>query len=158
RIPGMVPGIGLCRHAILKPSDLASDGFRAFGERLLTSEALPELAGAGHDASSLAAEVESGTIVSSIETALTRAGTDAQLNEGASARLLLCVDQLEELFTVDAVAPEVRRRFVSLLSHLARSKIVWIVATMRSDFFDHLVDHPELAEITAGEARYLLGP
>src|SRR6266851_4645730 len=63
-----------------------------------------------------------------------------------NARLLLVVDQLEEIFTVQKIneAPEIRKRFLSVLASLARTGRVWIIATMRSDFFARCAELPEL--------------
>jgi formylglycine-generating enzyme required for sulfatase activity len=47
---------------------------------------------------------------------------------------------------------------VAALAALAKSGLVWVVATMRSDFFDRLERLPALAALSAGEGRYLLLP
>jgi hypothetical protein len=47
---------------------------------------------------------------------------------------------------------------VTALEALAKSGFVWVVATMRSDFFDRLERLPALAALSAGEGRYLLLP
>jgi hypothetical protein len=70
---------------------------------------------------------------------------------------VLIVDQLEELFTA-GVAQEIRERYVASIAALARSGLVWVIATMRSDFFDRVATIPSLADLTAGEATYLLTP
>src|SRR4029077_1433145 len=50
------------------------------------------------------------------------------------ARLALIVDQLEELFT-SGFSEELQLKFVSALSALARSGRVFVLATLRSDFY-----------------------
>lgn len=52
-----------------------------------------------------------------------------------AARVLLVVDQLEEAFTSAHVTPEARERFWRALDALARSGLVWVVSTLRSDFY-----------------------
>jgi formylglycine-generating enzyme required for sulfatase activity len=47
---------------------------------------------------------------------------------------------------------------VAALEALAKSGLVWVVATMRSDFFDRLERLPVLAALSDGEGRYLLLP
>ncbi len=74
-----------------------------------------------------------------------------------SAQLVLVVDQLEELFTVDRITPAEREMFVSALDALARCGLVWVIATMRSDFFDRLESLPALAGLSEG-GQYLLVP
>jgi formylglycine-generating enzyme required for sulfatase activity len=47
---------------------------------------------------------------------------------------------------------------VTALEVSAKSGLVWVVATMRSDFFNRLEKLPALAALSAGEGRYLLLP
>ncbi|MFF4617062.1 WD40 repeat domain-containing protein [Nonomuraea jabiensis] len=68
-------------------------------------------------------------------------------------RLLLVVDQFEEVFT--ACADErARRRFVEELVGLSRSAAV--VASVRADFFGHCASYPELLE--AMQRPAIVGP
>ena len=74
---------------------------------------------------------------------------------GASAappesRLVLVADQLEELFTLDLVTPAMRQAFVAALASLARSGRVWVVATVRSDFYSRLAELPALVALEGG--------
>jgi serine/threonine protein kinase len=56
-----------------------------------------------------------------------------QLSE-PRARLALLIDQLEELFTTGFSA-EIQEKYVAAVSGLARSSRVFIIATLRSDFY-----------------------
>jgi formylglycine-generating enzyme required for sulfatase activity len=71
---------------------------------------------------------------------------------------VIIVDQLEELFTQDELAQSEREAFVTALEALAKCGLVWVIATMRSDFFDRLERLPALVALSAGEGRYLLLP
>ena len=51
-----------------------------------------------------------------------------------------------------------RERFVLALEGLAKSGLTWVVATLRSDFFNRLDQVPALVCLSEGEARYLLLP
>ena len=93
-----------------------------------------------------------------IRQALGEAGRAAGLSEAGEARLAIVVDQLEELFTQDGCHAAEREAFVTALEALAKSGLVWVVATMRSDFFDRLETLPALAALSDGEGRYLLLP
>src|SRR5439155_15077714 len=93
-----------------------------------------------------------------IRQALGQAGRAAGLSEAGEARLVIIVDQLEELFTQEKLPAVEREAFVTALEAIAKSGLVWVVATMRSDFFDRLETLPALAALSAGEARYLLLP
>ena len=70
---------------------------------------------------------------------------------------MLVVDQFEEIFTIDDLSDDRRGAFVAALAALAKSGLVWVVATMRSDFFDRLETLPTLAALSE-EGRYLLLP
>ena len=72
--------------------------------------------------------------------------------------LLLVVDQLEELFTLEPDAAE-RRAFTACLAGFAddASSPTRLVVTIRSDMLDRVNDHPELmADFTRG--LFFLGP
>ncbi len=76
------------------------------------------------------------------------------------ARLLLVVDQLEELFSLDTIAPDDRSRFASLIQSLACDPLsrTWVIATLRSDFYAPFAATPEFAELKEGTGHYDLSP
>ncbi|MBV9492226.1 MAG: ATP-binding protein, partial [Verrucomicrobia bacterium] len=76
---------------------------------------------------------------------------------GAKTRLVLVVDQFEELFTA-GFPFEVQRRYIAALVALARTGQVFVVATLASDFYGVCQQFPELIEITAPSGRYHLQP
>jgi Caspase domain len=159
-LPGMIGQVGLCRTAILRPSDAEGDPLRALALALLGATALPELRDLRYDADSLLrllrAAPDDADLV--IRQGLAEAAARGRLTERAQARLAIVVDQLEELFTLGALAPAERQTFVRALKALARCGSVWILAAMRSDFFDRLETLPILAECTSDGGRYLLLP
>jgi WD40 repeat protein len=63
------------------------------------------------------------------------------------ARLALVVDQLEELFTT-GFSPEIRQKYISAIADLVRSGRVFILATLRSDFYPWYQQFPDLIELT----------
>lgn len=160
KLPGMIGRVALCRHAVLRPAAAHGDLLGHLAASLLSGTALPELAGLQYDRTRLANLLrEAPTQVGqAILQGLTAAVKTEHLTERAEGRLALVVDQLEELFTLDDLRPEERDSFVLAVDALARSGLVWVVATMRSDFFDRLDKVPALARLSAGEARYLLQP
>ena len=160
KLPGMVEGVGLYRYAIMRPSNAQGELFQALAVALLQEEALPELAGLQYDPAILAALLREspGQALLPIRQGLAQAGERAHLTERAKPQLVFIVDQLEELFTHENITEEARHSFVATLAVLARSGMVGVVATMRSDFFDRLETFPKLAELTEGEGRYLLMP
>lgn len=66
---------------------------------------------------------------------------------GGNVRLLLLVDQLEELFNAAALAAKDRSAFIAVLEAFARSGSIWVIATIRSDFYHHLESEPALVRM-----------
>jgi tetratricopeptide (TPR) repeat protein len=160
RVPGMMPSVGLCRYAVMRPMGLGPDLVAGIAEVLLSDTALPELADLKYDAGRLAAIIgeSPAQLAIAMEQGLAEAGKRAHLTDRAEARLALVVDQLEEIFTREDVTDEQRRTFVAALGALARTGLVWVIATMRSDFLDQLNEAPELVELSQGGGRFLLPP
>ncbi len=77
---------------------------------------------------------------------------------GPDARLLVVVDQFEEVFSLTASARE-RRAFIEALVYAATipDGRVSVVLSMRSDFYDRCADHPDLRALVA-EHQLLVGP
>ena len=73
------------------------------------------------------------------------------------ARLALVVDQLEELFTT-GFSPEVRQKYISALAGLVRSGRVFVLATLRSDFYASYQEFPDLIELTKPSGKFDLRP
>lgn len=72
--------------------------------------------------------------------------------------LVLLIDQLEELFA-PSVSSEARQKFAGLLAGFAASGRVWIVATLRADFYSRLIEEPALKALKeAGGACDLAAP
>jgi hypothetical protein len=137
-LPGMIGRVGLVRRAVMRPSDSDGDPLTALAAAILSPTALPELAGLQYSLEQLATLLRDapGQAALPIRQGLAEAGKAAGLTDIAEARLVIVVDQLEEMFTIDRLAPSDRDAFVAALDTLAKSGLVWVVATMRSDFFD----------------------
>jgi formylglycine-generating enzyme required for sulfatase activity len=159
-LPGMIGRAALVRRALLRPSDAGDDPLAALAAALLAPAALPELAGLQYTAATLASLLREapGQAGLPIRQGLLAAGAAAGLTKIAEARLVIIVDQLAELFTIEGCGQPAREAFVAALDALARSGLAWVVAAMRSDFFDRLETLPSLAALSTGEARFLLLP
>ena len=161
--PGAVEGIGLWRHAIFRPSE-AADPLLAMVQRLYGRGALPELAQGDFTPESLADLLSRMPLqgLAPIRRALERAAERVQQQEGLTkppaARLLILVDQLEELFTDERFSKEQREAFANALDALAKSGFVWVVATLRSDFYHRCQELPVLAGLKDGTGTYDLLP
>ncbi|MGE0503124.1 MAG: SUMF1/EgtB/PvdO family nonheme iron enzyme [Rhizobiaceae bacterium] len=158
-LPGMVERVALLRWCSMRPSASGGDPLAALTEAILSPTALPELAASGvtpeHLLALLSTVPEQAAVP--IGQGLAAVGRAAGLSETSEARLVVVADQFEELFTVEGMGEAERAAFVTALSALAGSGLVWVVASMRSDFFDRIETIPALAAMSAG-GRFLLLP
>ena len=157
-VPGMMERVALCRYVVVKPSDVAGDLVGGLAQRLLQVQALPEMQELEWDAVSLAVQLrlEGEQAMKPIRQGLGAAGKAAQLKGHAEARLLVIVDQFEELFTHGAISEASRVEFVTVLERLSKSGVVWVVCAMRSDFTHKLESMHLLMYLAQGEAKYHL--
>jgi hypothetical protein len=161
--PGVVEGIGLWRTAVFRPAD-SPNPVGSLAAALLSDPALPELKASVSDASELTALLLESpkAVVPLVKTALTRAAETVQraeqLPDPPAARLGVLIDQLEEIFTNETVTDAERERFVAAISALARSGVVWVVATLRSDLYGRASQIRELTELKEGSGQFDLQP
>jgi tetratricopeptide (TPR) repeat protein len=159
--PGVVEGIGLWRTSTLRPGD-GSPLLDALAQAIAV--ALPELASGGVSTSELATMLRETPqhALAPLKLGLARASeivaAQEKLDKNPDTRLLLGLDQMEEIFTIERVSEPERRAFVAALSTLARSGLVWIVATMRSDFYPRCAELPDLIALKEGTGQYDLLP
>jgi WD40 repeat protein/serine/threonine protein kinase len=73
------------------------------------------------------------------------------------ARFALVVDQLEELFTT-GFSPEVRQNYISAIAGLVRSGRVFVLVTLRSDFYPRYQEFPDLIELAKASGKFDLRP
>ncbi|MGA7919560.1 MAG: hypothetical protein WCA38_07790, partial [Candidatus Acidiferrales bacterium] len=163
--PGVIEGIGLWRWSIFRPSDTAGDLCEALATGILNQGALPELEQSGFDAVELTKLFREAPqrSVAPVRAALQRAAESTQAQEqliGApKTRLVLAIDQLEEIFTLERATAEERHLFMSAIDALTRSGLVWVIATMRSDFYPRCAELPQLVSLKEGSGQYdLIAP
>jgi CHASE2 domain-containing sensor protein len=162
--PGVVEGIGLWRWGIFRPSDAPSDLLEGIGRLLFDSKVLPELGAAGATIETLVDAFKHAPeqAMLPVRMALSRAGEEfcnrEKLTAPVNARLLLIVDQLEEMFTLDGLTQSDREAFIELLASLASSGMVWVIGGMRSDFYHRAAELPGLVALSEGVGIYHLLP
>ena len=169
-LPRRVAGAAFLRRVVFRPSDAGhgEDLFDALARRLTVQgspqEGLPELLAHGQSVASLAAHLRTAATAPAypIGMALGQVAMQAQRSgrmlEYEGAKLLLVVDQLEELYTIDRISAPQRAQFLELLSGLVRSGSVWVVAAMRKDFWHRADETPELIRLSEGSGRLELLP
>ena len=158
-LPGMVGKVALCRYATMRAGGGADDPIDELAAALCADTSLPELAALNVTPAALAGLLRDAPAqaLMPINQGLNAARAAAGLLPEAEVRLAIVVDQLEELFTAETLTQDRRERFVAVLAALAAAGQVWVIVTMRSDFFDRLETLPALARLSAN-GRYLLTP
>jgi CHASE2 domain-containing sensor protein len=158
--PGVVRGVNLWRHCILRPGLSGNhDLFTYMAEALVErAESIPELSELGiSPIEFLAAQLRDAPaqVPEVLKLGLSRAKENIP-NRTGQPRLIVAIDQLEELFAVSERREQAG--FVADLHALACCGFVWIIATMRSDFYAQLGNVPGLADLASAERQYLLVP
>ena len=158
--PGAVEGVALWRWCAVRPSDLGSNLLAGLAGTLLSPTALPELESLQWTAPALADQLAAGAPVAGqpIQQALANLAAKEGYGSASACRLAVVIDQFEELFIVSGITGEERRLFVDALAALAESGLVWVIGTMRSDFYHRCAEIPALIQATEGEGQYHLQP
>ncbi len=154
QVPGVIEESvvgGTCRRATMSPSD-GSTPLESLAAALLGNDAVPHLADHGSAADLATAFAESPQA----GVALVR-GSLARV-EPSPARLVLVVDQFEELFSDGDEGQAARNPLINALDALARSSLVYVLATLRSDFYPSFAAEPKLMALKDGDGQYDLTP
>ena len=166
--PQRIEGLAFLRRVVFRPSDAPDDVILGLAMALSDDVrghdiGLPELLAPGQSVANLAthlrAVAESPAFV--FEAALAQVTRSARQSglilAHEEARAILVIDQLEEIFTLTTIPSSDRTLFVKLMVGLAKSGLVWVIATMRSDFWHRTADIPDLLALAAGERRLDVG-
>lgn len=163
--PEVVQGVIAWRRAVFRPSDVAGRPVDALAAAILSPTALPEIGAGGTGVAELAKLLGENPAAATplIRLALARVGDTARaaLPSGAEgdAQLAVVIDQFEEIFTQEGVQSADRGAFVGALHALAGTGQVWVVATMRADFYPRCQDLPPVfLELSPREAVFELMP
>ena len=152
--PGAVAGINFWRRCLVRPSE-GPDPVTSLAAGLLGEGALPELA---CEPAALAQLCRSSPdrALALIRQAHAKAAAAAG-SVPTQLRLIVAVDQMEELFTTEE-EPASREVLVRLLAALAGSGLAWVIATIRSDFFHRCGEVPGFSGLKDGLGSYELLP
>jgi len=156
--PGVIEGVDIWRRAVFRPTDVRGDLFTGLAKALLREDALPSLDEDNNGPQELAQVLRESpqAATAMIKGALSR----EKLADGSSAnaRLALLVDQMEEMYTQEDVGQDDREAFVDVLDALARCGRVWVIGTLRSDFYQSVGKLPKLVALKEGDGQYDLMP
>ncbi len=154
--PDAIAGITLWRRCVIRPSE-GSDAVVSLIAGLLREGALPEIAQkkpAAELANLFRSSPDRGLAL--IRSALAKAAKSAG-SFPTQARLVVAVDQMEELLTTNT-DPSSRQAFVGMLAALAGSGCAWVIGTIRGDFFHRCSEIPGFAALKDGLSSYELLP
>ena len=157
-LPGMLDRVALCRYAVVRPANAESNPLRALALAISGQTALPELRDLQYAGDQLEDLLRAapGQASLPIRQGLAAAAKLRGVGPNGEARLIIIVDQLEEVFTDTSIGADRRREFIAALDALARTGLVWVVATLRSDFIDRLGQFSELDNAANSAGLYFL--
>ncbi|MFT3810629.1 MAG: hypothetical protein QM698_11985 [Micropepsaceae bacterium] len=166
---GVADGAGLWRRVVFKPGDADGNLFAGLVKALTENRVkdgigLPEIQGAGVTAEQLEAALRrsiddpSFVFAPALGKVTHEARAAGHIMAHENAKLALVLDQLEEIFTDPAIATEERNSFIRLIASLTRTGMVWVVGSMRSDFWHRAAAAPELVALADGTGRIDLLP
>jgi WD40 repeat protein len=170
--PGVIPTVDIWRVALMRPGAAAGSTMWALAESLFHDDgdehgglvALPEIRESDHPTpealARLLAHADEAAVAPVIR-ALDRVAESERRRHGydraVHAHLLLVVDQLDELFAAD-VGERRRREFTRLLNVLQATGRVWVIATLRADLYERVLDDSELLDMKTRGSTYDLAP
>jgi tetratricopeptide (TPR) repeat protein len=147
--PGVVKGVAKWVRAVFLPGETPGDPVLGLARALMQPDAVTGLATVTDEQElTEALRTHPDSVLPLLRQAL----------GGPQARLVLVVDQLEEVFTHDADSDEAPGQLIRAFASLAASGMAWIVATLRSDFYPRCEELPELMALKEGRGQYDLAP
>jgi eukaryotic-like serine/threonine-protein kinase len=162
--PGLVPGIDCWRSVIVRPGEVSGTLLEGFAQSLFGQGALPELARLGYTPASFAGLLNEAPAhaIPSLEAALQRVAesvaSEKLLSRGSRCRLIVVIDQLEEIFTLERCTAEERQRLFRAIAAFSRSGLAWVICTMRSDLYARCAEVEEIISLKGQEGQYDLSP
>jgi len=153
-----IEGVAGWRTLVLRPTELGTDPVHGLVSQLYENAVLPEIAQGDYSQPRDLSDLwKSSPAIASkpVEAALKRWGNilakQEQITGTADTRLLITIDQFEELFQFDI---EQQVSFLNVIDSLSRSGKIWVIATMRSDFYPQLFSLPELMSLKDASRQY----
>jgi WD40 repeat protein len=160
---GVIEGVGLWKKVIFRPSNLSGDIALETAKLLMLGMPIEQENGetckqAIENISEILKNSHFQELISVIQQRLQFIAQSQNLPENSSVKLLIVIDQMEEVFTATYFEQRVRETFFNILQQLSKSGLVWIISTFRSDFYHRCADIPSLVKMIQGNGQYLLTP
>jgi WD40 repeat protein len=181
--PGVIEGVGLWRRGVMRPAAVSRSGsssaapssekstsnksgdlFDSLAAALADPAALPELTADGTSVERLAEMLRKNPAgaFALVKGALSQAAALVKPAKEAKtqpqARLILVVDQLEEIFSDKRFTSSGRDALFVALADLAQSGKVWVIATLRSDFYHRCQEIADLMALKGADGQLDLSP
>lgn len=175
--PGVIEGVSEWRRAVMKPSDNGGKLLETLAQALTDTAGLPELIDDDTSLVSFSAQCATqpqaaaavvlselkqlGKLNMAAQAERLKAGSDTTEPASPSAykvNLVLVIDQLEEMFTHTSIDDAQREAFVAALDALCRTGRVWVIATLRSDFYVQASELRSLEALRKGDGQIDLFP
>ena len=133
------------RRALFKPDVGSQNSLAGFAAALVDTHALPELADEATPLKAILADPPALTLA--VTRALQRATRRAREaspdpDPAGNVRLIVVCDQFEAIFD-ETVTPAERAAFCEALRTMILTGDVWVIATLRADFFSRCAELPE---------------
>jgi hypothetical protein len=155
--PGVIENVGAWRWCVFRPSDRNPTLCSALATAL--TSALPELSGFDLESE---LPLDPDAVVRRVRMATDQLAADAVgsavLVSGARAAVALVIDQMEEIFTVDGITHEEVTTFFRAVLRLARSGSVYVMATLRGDFYARCTEFLDFLQLKGMDGQYDLIP
>jgi tetratricopeptide (TPR) repeat protein len=154
-----IEGVAVWYTACVRPSDVDNSAPHAGVLGTLAariSAALPGSARIGLTVPQLAEALRAEPVAAAarIETYLAAEAADRKI-PAEQARLLIYIDQLEEIFTLPSLAAHATA-LLDAAAALSALATVWTVATLRSDFVHRLESYPAIMQMLGRSPPYTL--
>lgn len=141
------------RSVVVTPSELGTDPIDGLVKIFASPQVLPELRTGSMTPNDLAVALKRDAQLT-IELKFKDAIATASRTQRGGVRLILLIDQLEEVFSSPTFTREIRTQFLMTLEALARSGFIWVVATVRSDFLSEIQEEVSLVRLIEGHGLF----
>ena len=156
--PGVIEGVGFWRRAVFRPTDVRGDIFTGLAKALLREDALPSLDadGAGPDELAQVLRQSPQAATAMVRNALAREGGGERQGRMAGSRWSSI--RWRRCSRRRRSCPSIARPSSMCIDAFARSGRVWVICTLRSDFYPRLANLPKLTALKEGAGQYDLMP